>query len=202
MKYFLTLISFVSLSAQSVEKSVISAIGNSYSGQNFSVSYNAGELLIGSQASEDGSMQLGSAFNDFIHNWDTSNVINMSGMFYDNIDFNKPIGNWDVSNVTNMSKMFNCYPSRNNDGGNFNQPIGNWDTSNETNMSEMFYYQEEFNQNISDWNTQNVVNMGNMFNNAKLFNQDLSSWNVDKVTSYGCFDCSASRWVLPKPNFN
>ena len=62
MKYFLTLISFVSLSAQSVEKSVISAIGNSYSGQNFSVSYNAGELLIGSQASEDGSIQLGSVY--------------------------------------------------------------------------------------------------------------------------------------------
>ena len=60
MKYFLTLISFVSLSAQSVEKSVTSAIGNSYSGQNFSVSYNAGELVIGSQASEDGSIQLGS----------------------------------------------------------------------------------------------------------------------------------------------
>ncbi len=62
MKYFLTLISFVSLSAQSVEKSVISAIGSSYSGQNFSVSYNAGELLIGSQASEDGSIQLGSGY--------------------------------------------------------------------------------------------------------------------------------------------
>ena len=62
MKYFLTLISFVSLSAQSVEKSVISAIGISYSGQNFSVSYNAGELVIGSQASEDGSIQLGSGY--------------------------------------------------------------------------------------------------------------------------------------------
>ena len=62
MKYFLTLISFVSLSAQSVEKSVTSAIGNFYSGQNFSVSYNAGELVIGSQASEDGSIQLGSGY--------------------------------------------------------------------------------------------------------------------------------------------
>ena len=102
----------------------------------------------------------------------------------------------------NMSKMFDCYPNRNNDGGNFNQPIGNWDTSNVINMSQMFYYQEEFNQNISDWNTQNVVNMANMLNNAKLFNQDLSSWNVDKVTSYGCFECAASSWVLPKPNFN
>lgn len=62
MKYFFILLYFVSLSAQSVEKSVISAIGKSYSGQNFSVSYNTGELLIGSQASEDGSIQLGSGY--------------------------------------------------------------------------------------------------------------------------------------------
>ena len=48
-------------SAQSVEKSVISAIGNSYSGQNFSVSYNTGELVIGSQSSS-GSIQLGSYY--------------------------------------------------------------------------------------------------------------------------------------------
>ena len=62
MRFCLLLLTCVSLSAQSVEKSVISAIGNSYSGQNFSVSYNAGELVIGSQSSEDGSIQLGSGY--------------------------------------------------------------------------------------------------------------------------------------------
>ena len=62
MRLCLLLLTCVSLSAQSVEKNVISAIGNSYSGQNFSVSYNAGELVIGSQASEDGSIQLGSGY--------------------------------------------------------------------------------------------------------------------------------------------
>ena len=62
MRFCLLLLTCVSLSAQSVEKSVISAIGNSYSGQNFSVSYNTGELVIGSQSSEDGSIQLGSGY--------------------------------------------------------------------------------------------------------------------------------------------
>ena len=62
MRLCLLLLTCVSLSAQSVEKSVISAIGNSYSGQNFSVSYNTGELVIGSQSSEDGSIQLGSGY--------------------------------------------------------------------------------------------------------------------------------------------
>ena len=58
MRFCLLLLTCFSLSAQSVEKNVISAIGNSYNGQNFSVSYNAGELVIGSQASEDGSIQI------------------------------------------------------------------------------------------------------------------------------------------------
>ena len=62
MRFCLLLLTCISLSAQSVEKSVISAIGNSYSGQNFSVSYNTGELVIGSQSSEDGSIQLGSGY--------------------------------------------------------------------------------------------------------------------------------------------
>lgn len=62
MRLCLLLLTCVSLSAQSVEKSVISAIGNSYSGPNFSVSYNTGELVIGSQSSEDGSIQLGSGY--------------------------------------------------------------------------------------------------------------------------------------------
>lgn len=62
MRLCLLLLTCVSLSAQSVEKSVISAIGNSYSGQNFNVSYNTGELVIGSQSSEDGSIQLGSGY--------------------------------------------------------------------------------------------------------------------------------------------
>ena len=62
MRFCLLLLTCVSLSAQSVEKSVISAIGNSYSGPNFSVSYNTGELVIGSQSSEDGSIQLGSGY--------------------------------------------------------------------------------------------------------------------------------------------
>ena len=62
MRFCLLLLTCVSLSAQSVEKNVISAIGNSYNGQIFSVSYNTGELVIGSQSSEDGSIQLGSGY--------------------------------------------------------------------------------------------------------------------------------------------
>ncbi len=38
-----------------------------------------------------------------IGNWDTSNVIDMSNMFYDcDLKDISPIRNWDISKVTNM----------------------------------------------------------------------------------------------------
>jgi surface protein len=80
---------------------------------------------------------------DHISSWDTSNVTDMSEMFYSADSFNQPIGNWDVSNVTNMESMFIAARS-------FNQPIGGWDVSNVTNMESMFQIAESFNQPIGD----------------------------------------------------
>ena len=60
--------------------------------------------------------------------WDTSNVTNISCMFYWVKDFNQDISRWDTSNVINMTNMF--YNSNN-----FNKDyIINWDNSNVTNM--------------------------------------------------------------------
>jgi surface protein len=56
-----------------------------------------------------------------IGNWDTSNVTNMSWMFYDAKEFNEDIGNWDTSNVTNMRGMFY-------NASKFNEDIGKWNT--------------------------------------------------------------------------
>ena len=61
------------------------------------------------------------SLNSDISFWDTSNVTNMSYMFYGS-SFNQDIGGWDVSSVTNMSYMFSGASS-------FNQDIGGWDTS-------------------------------------------------------------------------
>ncbi|WP_434338436.1 BspA family leucine-rich repeat surface protein [Mycoplasma capricolum] len=65
---------------------------------------------------------------DGIQYWDTSNVRDMSGMFFEATKFNQPIASWNTSKVTNMSRMF--YQAKN-----FNQQIGNWNTSNVTDMS-------------------------------------------------------------------
>ena len=70
-------------------------------------------------------------YNGDISEWNTSNVTNMSWMFYYAESFNQPIGDWDVSNVTEMFGMFKYAKV-------FNQHIGNWDVSKVTDMEGMF----------------------------------------------------------------
>ena len=111
-----------------------------------------------------------------IEKWNTSQVDDMSNMFYFAWDFNENISNWNTSNVTNMSNMF--YNTRV-----FNQDIGNWNTSKVTNMEYMFMQNWVFNQDIGGWDTGSVSNMSNMFNNARVFNQDISDWDTDSVTN-------------------
>ena len=68
-------------------------------------------------------------FNDI----DTSQITNMSYLFFDMENFNGDISNWDVSNVESMSQMFRGCKS-------FNQDISKWDVSNVTDKSWIFDY--------------------------------------------------------------
>ena len=77
-------------------------------------------------------MFAGTKFNQNISKWNTSKVTDMSHMFSGATAFDKPLNNWNVSNVTDMSRMFLR-------AGAFNQLLHNWDTSNVTDMSWMFY---------------------------------------------------------------
>jgi surface protein len=127
-------------------------------------------------------------FNEDISRWDVSNVENMEGMFNEAKNFNQPIGNWKVSMVTNMRDMFNAAKA-------FNQPIGGWDVSKVKNMDGMFMNAITFNQPIGDWNVSSVINMELMFYKAKAFNQPIGNWNVSNVTNM-----DAMFWVAKSFN--
>ena len=110
-----------------------------------------------------------------IGKWDTSQVIDMSGVFKDAVNFNEDISRWDTSNVTNMEEMFSGATV-------FNQDISGWDTSNVTNMKGMFSGATVFNKDIGRWDTSKVRNMNYMFYNAENFSHfPTSKWNMDMV---------------------
>lgn len=116
--------------------------------------------------------------------------------------FNANINNWDTSNVINMEGMFRDAPSFNNGDSNgaSNYPL-NFNTSNVTNMEYMFNGAKAFNQKISRnnnfWNTFKVENMRNTFTDATNFNNgnnpllwytNALSLNPIVVNGINCYD--------------
>ena len=126
-------------------------------------------------------------------NWDTSNMIEMEGVFFDCHAFNQDISGWDVGKVEHAGAMFrNCTV--------FNQDISGWDWGKSMSIGSMFDGCTAFDQDISGWDVSNVTEMGNTFKNASNFNQDLSGWCVTKITSEPSdFATGANSWSLPKP---
>ncbi len=117
----------------------------------------------------------------------TSEITDMSRLFYNQTKFNQDISAWDTSKVTNMKEMF-MYAYE------FNQAIGNWDVSKVTNMSNMFrgyWYKgrylrkitHKFNQDLSAWDVSSVTDMTKMFAISN-FLQNISNWNVSNVTKW------------------
>ncbi len=117
-------------------------------------------------------------------NLDTSNVRDMSSLFYTSTtkghNFNGNISNWDVSNVVDMEEMFVRAVA-------FNQDLSSWDVGNVTDMNNMFYHATVFNQNISSWDISSVTTMQNMFRGATAFYQDLSNWDVTGINTTNMF---------------
>ena len=142
-----------------------------------------------------------------LSNFDTSNVTNMGGMFYQcssllsldlsNLDtpnlkdmsgmFNACSGlttldlsSFNTSNVTNMGSLFNnCRKLTTVDLSSFN-------TSNVTSMSYMFYYCNLLTSlDLSNFDTSNVTNMNYMFYYCYVLETlDISNFDFTKVTSF------------------
>ena len=134
-----------------------------------------------------------------IENLNTSEVTNMSYMFYNcpaltQLDLSK----FDTKNVTDMSGMFNSCALTQLDVSNFN-------TQNVTDMSYMFEGCAALTQlDVNKFNTANVTDMSYMFQFClALTSLDLSHFNTEKVTNMSyMFDFCSRLTSLNLSNFN
>ena len=101
----------------------------------------------------------GSSITELTSFPDTSNVTNMSYMFYGCSGLTElDLSGWDVSNVTNMYTMF--YYCNNL----IKLDLSGWDVSNVTNMRDMFRNCFKIRSiNVSGWDISNVTSYSNMF---------------------------------------
>ena len=117
-----------------------------------------------------------------ISNLNTSNVTDMSMMFYycnnlENID----LSNFDTSKVTNMRRMFDCCYSLEN------LNISGFETSKVTDMSSMFYNCMSLrNIDLNELDTSKVTDMSYMFGSSDdyggiLDNFDFSNFDTSSV---------------------
>ncbi len=127
--------------------------------------------------------------NISFNNFDTSNVTDMSQMFFmcgglTSLD----LSGFDTSNVTNMSGMFTLC------SGLTELNLSNFDTSNVTFMSSMFMACDSLTTlSLSNFSTSNVTNMSAMFQSCiGLTDLDVSSFDTSNVTdmSWMMYDCN------------
>ena len=130
----------------------------------------------------------------------TSNVTNMTGMFYGCSSLERlNLNNFDTSNVTNMNGMFEgCSSLKKLNLSSFN-------TNNVTNMSDMFYGCSSLEElNLNNFNTNKVTDMSCMFMRCSSLKKiNLSNFNNNNVIYmnrmfYGC----SSLEELNLNNFN
>ena len=125
-----------------------------------------------------------------VSNFDTSQVSNMGEMFFGSTRLTiLDVSNFDTSEVTNMSSMFyGC-------SGLTSLDLSNFDTSQVTNMSLMFYYCSKLTSlDVSKFDTSEVTTMSHMFYECNnLTGLDLSNFDTSKVTMMNSMFFSCSR---------
>ena len=114
-----------------------------------------------------------------LENLDTSQVTDMSRMFYNcYVLTSLDVSHFDTSRVTDMSSMFDwCEKLTNLD-------VSHFDTSQVTDMSSMFAESDLKNLDVSHWDTSQVTDMSDMFEACwNLTSLDASHWDTSQVTN-------------------
>lgn len=137
-----------------------------------------------------------------LENIDTSNVTDMSYMFFYCANFSSELNlsNFNTSNVTDMSYMiYWCGAPKVNITGFDTRKVNDMsgmfattkeivgldklNTGNVTNMSYMFLAYQGETLDLSNFDTSNVTDMNGMFNLTKVESIDISNFKTDKVTN-------------------
>ncbi len=120
---------------------------------------------------------------------DTSNVYNMSYMFFNcNALTSLDLSNFDTSNVTTMNRMFYYCSNLSS------LDLSNFDTSKVNDMSYIFYNCNKLTSiDLSNFNTSKVTVMSYMFSDCNnLTSLDLSNWTVHGAyTTRMLYNCSS-----------
>ncbi|VDG30960.1 hypothetical protein [Lactobacillus sp. CBA3605] [Lactiplantibacillus mudanjiangensis] len=118
-----------------------------------------------------------------VANWDTTNAVDMSHMFYASEVTALDVSNWQTGNVTDMSYLFGTTSGVTSKLTTLN--VANWDTSSVINMAYMFARTTALKAlDVTKWNTSNVTNMAYMFSRAtQLKALAVDSWDVGNVTN-------------------
>ena len=123
---------------------------------------------------------------DFGGCFDTSNVTDMSWMFFDCSSLTElDVSGFDTSNVTDMSNMFaGCSSLTELD-------LSGFDTSNVTDMSYMFCFCESLTElDLSGFDTSNVTDMSWMFYGCESLTElDLNGFDTSNVTDMSYMFC-------------
>ena len=115
-------------------------------------------------------------------NFKTTNVTNMSNMFYNSGMTSLNLSHWDVTKVTTFGSMFQVAKSLTT------LDLTNWGvnrTASTVGMSLMFSGTTALtNLTLTNFKTTNVTSMNNMFASSGVTSLDLSDWDVTKVTTF------------------
>ena len=129
-----------------------------------------------------------------VSNFDTSNVTNMSNMFFDS-QAETDVSNFDTSNVTDMSGMFGDSQATTLD-------VSSFDTSNVTDMCGMFNRSQAATLDLSSFDTSSVTNMSFMFNDSQATTLDVSNFDTSNVTDMSGMFNGSQATTLDVSNFN
>ena len=143
---------------------------------------------------------------NFNNNFDTSNVVNLEGMFFNCISLTSvDLSSFNTSNVTSTYALFSMWDYK-NQSNLTTIDLSGWDTSQITNMRDMFAYNPNLTTiiGLEKFDTSNVTNMQGVFMDSfSLTNLDLSRWNTSKVTTmYEMFTNCSSLKELNLCSFN